>query len=80
MSTGNDREFIDYLQSKEGKMKDRGKMLYLGAMACFMAGVILAITAAECSHPLVIGLTGGACACFVATAILLTIRRRWVGK
>jgi len=56
-------------------MKNWVDRLYLGAMSVFLAGVILAITAAGCSHPLVIGLTAGAGACFVAAAILLTIRR-----
>ena len=60
---------------KEVKMKDRLKMLYLGAMAVFLAGVILAVAAAGCARPLVIGLTAGACTCFVGAAILLTIRR-----
>ncbi len=44
--------------------------LYLGAMSSFLAGVILAVVAAGGAHPLVIGLTAGACACFVATALL----------
>lgn len=67
-------------KQREAKMKGRLKMSYLGAMSCCLAGVILVVTAAGCSHPLTIGLTAGAGACFVATAILLTIRRRWVGK
>ena len=57
-------------------MKDRLKMLYLWAMSVFLAGVVLVVTAAGCSRPLVIGLTAGAGACFAAAAILLTIRRR----
>ena len=61
-------------------MKDRVDRVYLGAMSVSMTGVILVITAAECSHPLAIGLIGGAGACFIAAAILLTIRRRWQGK
>jgi len=76
MSAGNDREFIDYLQSKEGRMKNRVDRLYLGAMSAFLAGVILAITAAGCSHPLVIGRTIGGWVCFVVGALLFAIGRR----
>ena len=75
MSAGNDREFIDYLQRKAVKLRDRLNWLYFGAMPFAMAGVILVITAAQCSHPLAIGLTASAGACFVAAGILLTIRR-----
>ncbi len=54
--------------------------LYLGAMSCFLAGVILAITAAGVTHPWVIGLTAGAGVCFVATGTLLTIKKRRKGE
>lgn len=57
-------------------MENRLNWLYFGAIPFAMAGVILAITAARCSHPLAIGLTAGAGACFVAAAVLLTIRSR----
>jgi len=59
--------------NKEVGMKDK---LYLGAIFCFLAGVILIVISADGRSPVVIGLTAGSGICYLASALLLTIRRR----